>query len=140
MNTVLRIIEDSGGLKPGNAISIENAPWMRLAIEVLAERGPDGHLVVSVAQYGELNGDLMRDPEMLFEAVERDGVAELWPFYFRNDYVGVEQRSRYRNESGNLVCLPQRTREMETFARMWDQNLSDQGFLEAFRRGSRVDQ
>lgn len=136
MNTVLQIIEESGGFQPGKSISIENEPWMRLAIEVLPELGPDWHMAISVAHYGEQNSDLMRDPEMTFEVVEKDGVTELWPFYFRNDYVGVEQWSRYRNESGTLVCLPNRTRDMEMFAKMWDRNLSAQGFLEAFRRKS----
>lgn len=136
MKTVLQIIEESGGWQPGTAISVENEPWMRLAIEVLPQTGPDGHAVVSVAHYGEQNRDLMRDPEMLFEAVDKDGPTDLWPFYFRNDYVGVEQWSRYRDESGSLVCLPQRTRDFDAFAKMWDQNLREQGFLEAFRRQS----
>ena len=70
MNTVWQIIQERGGLRPGLSVSIDNEPWMRLAIEVLAERGPDGHVVVSVAHYGEQNSDLMRDPEMLFEVVE----------------------------------------------------------------------
>jgi len=134
MDTVLQIIRESGGFQTGKPISIENEPWMRLVIEVLSELGPDGHVVVSVAHYGEQNSDLMRDPEMTFEVVEKDGGTDLWPFYFRNDYVGVEQWSRYRNESGALVCLPQRTRDMEAFAKMWDRNLNAQGFLEAFRR------
>ena len=136
MNTVIKIIREAGGFQPGKSISIENEPWMRLAIEVLQESGPTGHLVVSVAHYGEQNSDLMRDPEMLFEVAEKNGVAELRPFHFRNDYVGVEQWSRYRDESGDLVCLPQRTREMEAFAKIWDRNLGLQGFLEAFRRKS----
>lgn len=134
MKTVLQIIQDSGGFEPGQFISIENEPWMRLVIEVLPESGPDGHTVISVAHYGQQNSDLMRDPEVTFEVVEKDGEAELWPFYFRNDYVGIEQWSRYRDESGDLVCLPQRTRDMEAFAKMWDRNLNAQGFLEAFRR------
>ena len=134
MNTVLQIIRESGGFQPGKSISIENGPWMRLVIEVLPGTGPDGHLVISVTHYGEQNSDLMRDPEMLFEVADNDGLTELRPFYFRNDYVGVEQWSRYRDESGDLVCLPQRTREMEAFAKMWDRNLSSQGFLDAFRR------
>ena len=134
MNTVLQIIRESGGFHPGKSISIENEPWMRLAIEVLPERGPAGLLVLSVAHYGEQNFDLMRDPEMLFEVCENNGATELRPFYFRNDYAGFEQWSRYRDESGDLVCLPQRTREMEAFAKMWDRNLSSQGFLEAFCR------
>jgi hypothetical protein len=90
-------------------------------------------VTVSVAHYDEQNSDLMRDPEMLFEVADNDGVTELRPFYFRNDYVGVEQWSQYCDESGDLVCLPQRTREMEAFAKIWDRNLSSQGFLEAFR-------
>ena len=36
MNTVWQIIQERGGLRPGLSVSIENEPWMRLAIEVLA--------------------------------------------------------------------------------------------------------
>ena len=135
MKTILHIIEEAGGLKHAECISIENEPWMRLVIEVLPERGPDGHVVVSVAHYGEQNGDAMRDPEMLFEVVEEGGrEPEFWPFYFRNDYAAVEQWSRQRDDAGNLHCLPNRTHDLEQFAKMWDQNLREQGFLEAFRR------
>ena len=135
MKTVLHIIEEAGGLTHAECISIENEPWMRLVIEVLPERGPDGHVVVSVAHYGEQNGDPMREPEMLFEVVEEVGRGpEFWPFYFRNDYAAVEQWSRRRDEAGSLHCLPQRTHDFEQFAKMWDRNLLEQGFLEAFRR------
>lgn len=135
MKTILQIIEGAGGLRRAKCISVENDPWMRLVIEVLPEPGPDGHVVVSVAHCGEQNSDPMRDPEMLFEVLQEDGAQfEFWPFYFRNDYVGVEQHSRYRSQSGDLVCLPKMTRDMEQFAMLWDRNLSEQGFLEAFRR------
>jgi len=59
--------------KNAECISIENEPWMRLVIEVLPERGPDGHTFVSVAHYGEQNSDAMRDPEMSFEVLEEEG-------------------------------------------------------------------
>ena len=135
MRTVLQIIEEAGGLTKAECISIENEPWMRLVIEVLPERGPDGHIVVSVAHYGEQNGDAMRDPEMLFEVVEEVGrEPEFWPFYFRNDYAAVEQWSRRRDEAENLHSLPKRTHDFEKFAKLWDRNLREQGFLEAFRR------
>ena len=62
MKTVLQIIEEAGGWTNAECISIENEPWMRLVIEVLPERGPDGRTVVSVAHYGEQNSDAMRDP------------------------------------------------------------------------------
>ena len=135
MKTVLQIIVEAGGLTNAEYISVENEPWMRLVIEVLPERGPDGHVVVSVAHYGEQNSDPMRDPEMLFEVVEGESrQPEFWPFYFRNDYAAVEQWSRRRDEAGNLHCLPKRTHEFDQFAKMWDRNLREQGFLEAFRR------
>jgi len=135
MKTVFKIIEEAGGLTNAECISVENEPWMRLVIEVLPERGPDGHVVVSVAHYGEQNGDPMRDPEMLFEVVEEVGKEpEFWPFYFRNDYAAVEQWSRRRDEAGNLHSLLKRTHDFEQFAKLWDRNLREQGFLEAFRR------
>jgi hypothetical protein len=135
VKTILQIIEEAGGLPNAECISIDNEPWMRLVIEVLPERGPDGHVVVSVAHYGEQNSDPMRDPEMLFELVEEGGrQPEFLPFYFRNDYAAVEQWSRLRDETGNLHGLLRLTRDLEQFAEMWDRNLRAQGFLEAFRR------
>jgi hypothetical protein len=116
------------------SVSIENEPWKRLAIEVLTEPGPDGHIVVSssVVHYGEPNSDLMRDPEMLCEAVETAGSVSFRPFYFRNDYVGIEQWSRYRDDSGTVVRNLRLTREQEAFAGMWDRNLGAQGFSVRF--------
>jgi hypothetical protein len=129
VNTVWQIIQERGGLCPGISIALENEPWMRLVIEVLLEPGPAGHVVVSVGHYGEQNSDLMRDPEMLFEVVETHGSVSFQPFYFRNDYIGVEQWSRYRDEFGTVMCDSALTRELETFAAMWDRNLKEQGFL-----------
>ena len=84
MQTLLEIIRRAGGWNPGLSLKIENAPYMALVIEATDESGPGGLPAISVAHYGEQNGDLMRDPEMCFEL----GFAEeprLDPFYFRND-------------------------------------------------------
>jgi hypothetical protein len=51
--------------------------------------------------------------------------------YFRNDYLGVEEYSRYR-DGDNYIFVPDLHRQHETFARQWDRNLHAQGFLEAF--------
>lgn len=56
--------------------------YMPLTIEIIEERQ------ISICHYGEQNGDLMRDPEMVFW---KDDVGEYYPFYYRNDYVGFEQ-------------------------------------------------
>ena len=48
-----------------------------------------------------------------------------------NDYLGIEQYSRYRNAE-NYVVISALYVQHEDFARQWDQKLRAQGFLEAF--------
>ena len=75
MQTLLDILKRAGGWNPGLYLKIENAPYMALVIEATDESGPSGLPAISVAHYGEQNGDLMRDPEMCFEL----GFAETLP-------------------------------------------------------------
>jgi len=135
METVVKIIEEAGPLAPGFHLSIENEPFMRLVIEDLETVGPRGWPNLSVAHYGEQNGDAMRDPEMLFERRTEGKRMCLVPYYYRNDYAAVEQYSMWM-ESGTLFVEARLAREHQAFARVWDRNLRDQGFLEAFRRQS----
>ena len=76
--------------------------------------------------------DLMRDPEMCFELGFAEG-PHLEPFYFRNDYLGIEQWSR-TIERGHYVHLSGLHEQHKQFARQWDNNLRLQGFAEAFGR------
>jgi hypothetical protein len=107
---------------------------MALVIEATPEPGPLGVPAISIAHYGEQNGDLMRDPEMCFELSNPLGMGwTLSAFYFRNDYMGVEQYSRTR-EGDNYVFVTGFLQQHESFARTWDKNIRAQGFLEAFKR------
>ena len=85
MQTILRILKQAGGWHHGLYLKIENPPYMALVIEATDESGPCGLPAISVAHYGEQNGDLMRDPEMCFE-LGLAGGPHLNPFYCRNDY------------------------------------------------------
>jgi hypothetical protein len=79
-----------------------------------------------------MNGDLTRDPEMCFELVKPiAGKLSLDPYYWRNDYVGVEQWSR-KLVRGNYVAVLGLYSQHEHFAAEWDRNLNLQGFAEAF--------
>jgi hypothetical protein len=80
--------------------------------------------------YREQNGDLMRDPEMCFE-LGRAGGLHLNSFYYRNDYVGVEQWSRCIVDSQYLF-LTELHNQHQRFAKAWDNNLRLQGFAEVF--------
>ena len=53
--------------------------------------------------------------------------------YWRNDYVGIEQSSRFIRE-GNYCYHTQLHVQHERFAKLWDSNLRQQGFAEAFER------
>jgi hypothetical protein len=106
---------------------------MALVIEDIQQRGPNGSPLISVAHYGEQNGDLMRDPEMVFE-IERNGEQiKMMPTYWRNDYVGKEEFSAIE-EDGRWLVVAALQRAHTEFAKMWDANLGAQGFVEAFRR------
>ena len=130
MQTVLQILKMAGGWHPGLYLHIDNLPYISLVIEALDESGPMGLPALSVAHYGEQNGDLMRDSEMCFE-LGLAGGAHLSAFYYRNDYLGIEQWSRDVVD-GNYIQLIGLHRQYEAFAKAWDTSLRLQGFAEAF--------
>ena len=92
MQTILAILKMAGGWHPGLYLKIDNPPYMELVIEAMDESGPMELPAISVCHYGKQNGDAMRDPEMCFE-LGLAGGAHLSAFYYRNDYLGVEQWS-----------------------------------------------
>jgi len=133
MNTIETMIREHGGLKAvqRNYLRLENPPFMRLVVEVIGGPWKQGEAQVweiSVAHYGELNGDAMRDPEMCFRVSVQPDDSWLWtPCYFRNDYVGLEQMAE------EITAKPKLQRDLQAFALLWDCNLVHQGFLTAFR-------
>jgi hypothetical protein len=134
MKTILHILKATGGWHHGLHLRIENPPYMALVIEATDESGPCGLPALSVCHYGEQNGDAMRDPEMCFELSNplRLGL-RLVPYYYRQDYLGLEQWSRYIRDD-HYAFRPDLYAEHERFAALWDKNLYVQGFLAAFER------
>jgi hypothetical protein len=127
MQTVLDILQKAGGYRPNLYLKI----YLVLVIEAI-ETGPMALPAISVAHYGEQNGDPMRDPEMCFELSKSDsGELSLDPYYWRNDYIGSEQWSR-DIANGQYVVLPDLHNLHELFAQVWDGNLRSQGFVKAF--------
>ena len=71
MQTILHILEKAGGWRPGLYLKIENAPYMELVIEAMDESGPMGLPALSVAHYGEQNGDAHARPGDVLRAWPR---------------------------------------------------------------------
>jgi len=56
------------------------------------------------------------------------------PISFRNDYLGVYQEAVFTDETGGVMIRPALVKDLKAFARVWDKNLKDQGFLDAARK------
>jgi len=136
MKTVAKIIAAYGGLDRlrGNHIPLENAPYMRLVVEYIGQ-GPRGLLAIAVAHYYEQNGDAMRDPEMVFEVnPDEEGLAswkqgEWCPVSFRQDSLDVYREAVFLCDVNQVAICPKLVVRLNEFAREWDRNIEQQGFL-----------
>jgi hypothetical protein len=116
-DNLMRLLGDTDHRK------IENDPFMPLTVERL-----EGTPLVSLCHYGEQNGDLMCDPEVVF--VVREGRAT--PVYFRNDYAHVEHAT-VDGHFGDVPVKPWLQKSLDSFCRDWWQNIKEQGFFEKAR-------
>lgn len=119
-----RIIDHLAGLaeQAGGAATIDNAAgtFMAAHVEHL------GRGLLSVAHYGQQNGDAMRDPDMVFW---RNPDGKWCPHSFQNDYAGVYQEAFPFGADGKPAEAPERLglqRKLAGFAAMWMENIVDQ--------------
>jgi hypothetical protein len=128
MSNVGKIIDIMGGMAAlrSRPIRLQVAGFMRRVVEHVG-RGSRGGELVSVARYGKLNGDLMRDPEVVFEVV-----AGGWhPVSIQMDYTGHHREAVFVGEDGRGCVRPAFVRDIAAFARVWDRNPRAQGFVDA---------
>lgn len=131
MKNIQRMIEERGGLEAvrENYLRLENPPFMRLVVEVIGGPYENGGYEVSVAHYGEQNGDAMRDPEMTFLVVTSGEVTTWTPLTFENSYMGCYQVVADVTQEGRLrVKNTAMLNDLRDFANQWDRNLKEQGF------------
>ena len=98
--------------------------YMPVHIEIIDRTDKYNH--ISLAHYGQQNGDAMRDPEMLF-ALHKE-TQQFIPYYYRNDYCGIEQNSVKWSEDG-IALNPRLQAEHTTFANQWLRNIATQQHL-----------
>lgn len=116
-------------LRGKDHVRIENEGYMPLVVEKL------WFDQVSLCHYGEQNGDPMRDPEVVF-LVEGEKAK---PVYFRNDYIGVEHAT-VEDHFGDVPVKPRLQKDLESFCRMWWNNIREQGFFEKAKELSAMEQ
>jgi hypothetical protein len=112
-------------LNSARAVRITAPGYMPLSVEEIGSSG-DGHRLVSLCQYGEQNGDLMRDPDIVFLFHNLPDGAEAEPVSFRNDYLGIVQEVYRYDETGKRTqVVTSLKQELKEFARAWFANLKD---------------
>ena len=105
-------------------IDNSDGTYMPVYIELIGRI--DKYDFFSLAHYGQQNGDAMRDPEMIF-ALHKES-QQFVPYYYRNDYMGMEQYSVRWTEEG--VLLNSRLQaDHTTFANRWLRNIATQQHL-----------
>lgn len=111
------------------AVRITVDGYMPLSVEEIGIDG-EGHRLVSLCHYGEKNGDLMRDPDIvfLFQNSPHGLMAE--PVSFRNDYLGLNHEVYRYDEHGKRTHLDTKLKlHLKEFAQNWFANLKEQGFF-----------
>lgn len=135
MKSVEQIIAQAGGIHAvqENYLSIENPPFMRLVVEVVDGPFPNGSYHISVAHYTTLNGDAMRDPEILFHVLPHEAEHWQWdPIFIQMDFLGSFAQVGNVSSAGEWTAtVPKRADDIRNFAQMWAMNIAEQGFPEA---------
>lgn len=111
------------------AVQLEVDGYMPLSIERIGHSG-DGRPLVAISHTAVQNGDLMRDPELVFELFALGDERGAEPITFRNDFAGLLQDVYDYDDHGRRTHLrPRLKAELKAFAAMWFRNLRAQGFL-----------
>lgn len=116
-------------LATDTAVRLTVDGYMPLSVEHIGQSA-DGNRLIAICHYGEQNGDLMRDPEMVFEIHTYASPDMAEPLSFRNDYMGLLQEIYRYDDDGKRTHVNARLKQgLKSFARTWFNNLKDQGFL-----------
>jgi len=121
------LMERLGLLAVESHKTFKSPGFMDLSVEWISYGPTDTKWeVLSLAHYGEMNGDAMRDPEVL--ALVRRGDREAYGIYFRNDYLPTEREVYEFDDGGQIsnVNMPLRE-DLTGFLYQWLRNINQQG-------------
>lgn len=100
-----------------------NGSFMAVCIEIIAKTalGP----LVSITHYFTQNGDMMRDPDIVFWV---DADRHVYPLSFRQDSLGLDQEAAVF-ENGQWNVKPKMQADITRFANQWMLNIEEQQCL-----------
>jgi hypothetical protein len=129
MTSIDAIILAKGGYDhlANHPIRVECGGFMPLSIECVGT-GPRYGRLIAVHHTFEQNGDLMFDPEVVFEVV-----GDEWhPVTFEQSGMAYWEAVFVQN--GKVMVRPRLLKDLQKFCRMWNKNIRDQGFIKAAQK------
>ncbi|NCB47409.1 hypothetical protein EOM81_10385 [bacterium] len=112
-------------MENGYAKIQKSSSFMPVTIEHIGQN--DFGKLFSVAHYSEQNGDLMRDPEMVFILCADE---EFYPISIQQDYVGKHQDVLEYDDNGKIKGWhPRLQSDIAGFANFWLRNIKEQQSL-----------
>lgn len=123
-------------------VKIENDPYMPLSIEVIRKskvkseeeyidpsiKEEEEYMDVAMSHFSIQNGDVMRDPEIVFRMYVNTG--SVTPISFRNDYIGAYEEICTFDKDGSIENVNiERWQELCELSYMWIKNIQRQWFL-----------
>lgn len=127
-------LERLGALNVKESLKVENKPYMPLNIEKVYDFPvlKKGNYLLSLSHTYIQNGDLMRDPEIVFEIDPDNELAE--PLSYLQDSLALYQQVYTYKDGKRAMVYPKRKREISDFCfRLWLPNLRRQGFSEIIK-------
>ncbi len=116
-------------LGDAKAVRLTVPGYMPLSVEDIGRSG-EGNRLVSLCHYGEQNGDLMRDPDIVFMFHDLPDGPAAEPVSFRNDYMAICQEVYNYDDAGKRTHIRSKLKaELKSFSRTWFSNLRQQGFF-----------
>jgi hypothetical protein len=131
MISIDAIIKARGGYEylRDHPIRIEVSGFMPLSIEVIGT-GPRKGVMIAVHHSKVINGDVCFDPEICFEIL-----GDEWhPLTFEMSGQCYWEVVFTDEATGKLMCRPKLLKDLQSFVRLWNKNLRDQGFVAAAKK------
>jgi len=112
-------------MENGYAKIQKSSSFMAATIELIGQN--ELGKLFSVAHYAEQNGDLMRDPEVVFILGADE---EFYPVIIQQDFIGKYQDVLEYDETGKIKgWYPRLQADLAAFANFWLKNIKDQQSL-----------
>jgi len=124
---------------PGDHKKVDNSEgtFMAVHVECIGQTDAD-NLMISVAHYFKQNGDMCKDPDMVFlkgTPVMDGEPSYYYPMTFQQDLPPVYQEAM-RVEGQRILVAPRLQRDLVSFANGWMKNIKGQQGLKVSRRAA----